>query len=197
MESQGPIDRLYAFNAEKDFTALRLAQNANRTNALARLSANDYQFVATPPTKTVWWESCVKSAQRHTDWKGKVWNAPESEGRIRIRALRRRREMPVISSEFDALTACPFDAIISADERRQNGRSVYQGEKSCNNGVFIDSTMASERGGRRRRKVVVVRVTPMAMLPSAKHNMHDLFQHWLNADRKLGDKSPKILTSIG
>ena len=59
-------------------------------------------------------------------------------------------------------------------------------------GVFVGSTMSSEKTAAAAGTVGELRFDPMAMLPFCGYNMADYFAHWLKIGRHEGAQLPKI-----
>ncbi|MBR5950731.1 MAG: phosphoenolpyruvate carboxykinase (GTP), partial [Actinomycetaceae bacterium] len=59
-------------------------------------------------------------------------------------------------------------------------------------GVFIGASVASEQTAAAEGTVGSLRHDPFAMLPFCGYHMADYWAHWLDLQKKLGDKFPKV-----
>ena len=192
----GPDGRLWAINPEAGFfgvapgTSLKSNENAMRCTEHDAIFTN----VAITEDGTVWWEGIDKNPPPHGlwDWRGNRYN-PESG--LRAAHLNSRftcpaENCPSLSPEFHNPQGVPISAIIFGGRRAKTTPLVYQ-SRSWAHGVFVGSTMGSEKTAASEGKLGELRHDPMAMLPFCGYHMADYWQHWLDME-KLLTNPPKI-----
>ena len=191
----GPDGRLWAVNPENGFfgVAPGTSEKSN-PNALASTSHNTiFTNVVLKDDGTVWWEGLDKNPPKNAlNWKGEPWDPSDgSKGaHPNSRFTAPAKNCPCISPEFDNPQGVPIDAIIFGGRRAKTAPLVYQ-SRSWAHGVFVGSSMASEKTAAAEGQVGEVRRDPMAMLPFVGYHMADYWQHWLDMEGLLKNP-PKI-----
>ena len=191
----GPDGRLWAVNPENGFFGVAPGtSNKSNPNALAS-TAHDTIFtnVVLKDDGTVWWEGMDKNPPTNAlNWKGEPWDPSDgSKGaHPNSRFTAPAKNCPCISPEFDNPQGVPISAIVFGGRRAKTAPLVYQ-SRDWAHGVFVGSSMASEKTAAAEGQVGEVRRDPMAMLPFCGYHMADYWQHWLDMEGLLTNP-PKI-----
>jgi phosphoenolpyruvate carboxykinase (GTP) len=86
----------------------------------------------------------------------------------------------------------PLDVILFGGRRATNVPLVLEATEWAH-GVFLGSTISSEKTAAAEGTVGELRRDPFAMLPFCGYNMADYFGHWLSVGQKLRfDRAPRI-----
>ena len=128
------------------------------------------------------------------DWEGKDWTpasgrpAAHPNSRFTVAAA----QCPQIAADWETPEGVPLDVILFGGRRATNVPLVLEAT-DWSHGVFLGSTVSSEKTAAQEGTVGELRRDPFAMLPFCGYNMGDYFGHWLKVGEKLRfDRAPRI-----
>ncbi|MFH1362220.1 MAG: phosphoenolpyruvate carboxykinase (GTP) [bacterium] len=187
--------KLWAINPENGLFGVAPGTNRKTNpNMMAALNKDViFTNVLLKPDKTVWWEDGEPPIpQKGTDWKGNSWKPGQHDenGKIITGAHPNARvtvpiqNIATITNRLEHHHGVPISAIIFGGRRASVAPLVYE-SLTWEHGVFMGSTMASERTAAQFGKQGEVRRDPMAMLPFCGYNMSDYFKHWIKLGKQM------------
>lgn len=195
----GEDGRLWAINPENGFFGVAPGTNSKTNKNALQTTIHDSIFTNVAHNlddNTVWWEGLDEPAPTNAlDWKGEKWNAqmgtPGAHPNSRFTSP--AKNSPVISNRFASKYGVPISAIIFGGRRSHTTPLVCEA-REWNHGVFMGSTIASEKTAAAAGKIGELRRDPMAMLPFCGYNMAEYFGHWINMGKLLRENAPKVFS---
>ncbi len=189
----GKDGRLYAANPEAGFFGVAPGTSAHQPQRDRHARSNTvFTNCAKTDDGDIWWEGLTGEPPDTRSTGAATTGRPGGDDRrTPQRTLHRRvAQCPSVAPEWDDPAGVPIDAMLFGDGGPTVVPLVYEA-RDWEHGVFLGSTMASEKTAAATGNVGELRFDPMAMLPFCGYHMADYFAHWLRSGTH-GRRLPRI-----